>query len=65
MLGLTGDIVRRFDNRCDVRRRIAGILGIGAIGYPDNRCASSTKARDEFLYVGDQQIVDAVKAMLS
>ena len=47
-------VISGFNDRCDMRRSIAGVSGVGAIGYPNNRCASSAKALDELLYIWNQ-----------
>ena len=65
MLGLTRYIVGGFNDGGDVVRRIAGISRISAVGDPDYVCAGVAEPRNESLDIGDQQVVDAIKAILS
>ena len=65
MLGLPCNIVGGFDNRGDVMRCITRIRRIGAVGNPDHMRTRFFEAGDQLLDVGNQQIIDTVKPILS
>ena len=64
MLRLTRNVIGGLDDRCDVVGRVAGISRIGPIGNPDHVRTGVAEPGNESLDVGDQQIVDAIKAIL-
>ena len=44
--------------------RVAGISRIGSIGNPDHVRAGLAESGNESLDVGDQQVIDAIEAIL-